>query len=69
VSDLDDTIERLQAQIREWSKTNLAIVAKCSAVERENIALKAEVERHRATIRELSADWECLKSSFDKAMK
>lgn len=38
--------DRLQGRIEEWSKANLAIVAKCSAVERENATLKANaIER------------------------
>ncbi len=36
-----ETIARLEAQITEWGKCNLAIVAKCSAVERQNASLTA----------------------------
>jgi hypothetical protein len=35
-------IDRLNTQLRQWSKCNVALIAKLSAVERENRELKAK---------------------------
>jgi hypothetical protein len=41
IRELEAEVERLANIERAWSKANLEIVAKCSAVEKENAALRA----------------------------
>jgi len=69
----EDEIDRLNQQIDEWSKANLEIVAKCSAAEKENAALKAaldaEREKHRRTKRALKVQTELAKGLNGKLME
>jgi hypothetical protein len=44
IRELEAEVERLKNIERAWSKANLEIVAKCSAVEKENATLRAALD-------------------------
>lgn len=51
--------ERLSGQIKEWSKANLEIVAKCSSVERDLEKVKRERDEAQKAL-DFFLDPECL---------